>query len=138
MAEKKLQFTVVTQEKTVYSNPADVVLAKTALGQIGILPNHDDLVTLIEPGEIVIKNDKEVTALATSGGFLEVRDNIVTILADTAEAPEDINLEEAEKDRQRALDVVSGKSKDDSLTFDEALKALEHARIRLKLARGNK
>lgn len=134
MAHKEsLQFTVVTQEKTVYSKTADSVTAKTALGEITILPHHDNLVTLIEPGEIKIHNGSERIALATSGGFLEVNNNVVTILADSAELPSDINIEEAEKARQEALAVMQGKA--DTLTFDEALKALEYARTRLKVAK---
>lgn len=134
MAHKEsLQFTVVTQEKTVYSKTADSVTAKTALGEITILPHHDNLVTLIEPGEIKIHNGSERIALATSGGFLEVNNNVVTILADSAELPSDINIEEAEKARQEALAVMQGKA--DTLTFDEALKALEYSRTRLKVAK---
>ena len=132
MDNKSLQFTVVTQEKTVYSKTADSVTAKTALGEITILPHHDNLVTLIEPGEIKIHNGSERIALATSGGFLEVNNNVVTILADSAELPSDINIEEAEKARQEALAVMQGKSS--NLTFDEALKALEYARTRLRVA----
>lgn len=133
MNKTSLQFTVVTQEKTVYSKTADSVTAKTALGEITILPHHDNLVTLIEPGEIKIHNGSERIALATSGGFLEVNNNVVTILADSAELPSDINIEEAEKARQEALAVMQGKA--DTLTFDEALKALEYARTRLKVAK---
>lgn len=134
MAEKSLQFTVVTQEKTVYSQTADSVTAKTALGEITILPHHDNLVTLIEPGEIVIRKGSERIAMATSGGFLEVRESIVTILADSAELPSDIDVTKAEESRQKALAVMQGK--DGSLSFDEALKALEHARTRLRVAKG--
>ncbi len=132
MESKSLQFTVVTQEKTVYSQTADSVTAKTALGEITILPHHDNLVTLIEPGEIKIHSGSERIALATSGGFLEVNNNIVTILADSAELPSDINIAEAEASRQKALAVMQGR--DNSLSFDQALKALEYARTRLKVA----
>lgn len=133
----KLTFDVVTMEKVVFSAEADVVSAPTKNGQISILKDHDDLVSMIQPGEIVIQSGSERTSLATGGGFLEVRNNVVTILADSAERPEDINIEEAEKSRQEALEIVRGKESDE-MGFDDALKALEHARTRLKVAKKEK
>lgn len=134
MPKDLLHFEVITLESVVYSAEADEILAPTENGQIGILPSHDSLVTRITPGEIIIKNNGEQIALATSGGFLEVHKNVVTILADSAEHPEDINLEEAEKSRQEALAIMRGEHGDD-IDFDDALRALEHARARLKVAR---
>ncbi|MFC1640755.1 ATP synthase F1 subunit epsilon [Patescibacteria group bacterium] len=133
----KLTFDVVTMEKVVFSAEADVVSAPTKSGQISILKDHDDLVSIIEAGEIVIQSGSEKTSLATGGGFLEVRNNVVTILADSAEHPEDINVEKAELARQEALEIVRGKQSDD-MNFDDALEALEHARIRLKVAKKDK
>jgi len=130
----KIKFEVVTIEKAVFSAEADVVSAPTENGQISILKDHDDLVTIIVPGEIIIQSGSERTSLATGGGFLEVRNNVVTILADSAERPEDINIEEAERMRKEALEIVSGKTQDD-IKFQDALKALEHARTRLKVAK---
>jgi F-type H+-transporting ATPase subunit epsilon len=134
MAQKQLQFDVVTLERVVYSKNADVISVPTKEGEISILPNHDALVTLVVPGEIRITNGSERISLAVKQGFLEVKNNIVTILADQVEQPWDINIAEAERAREEALAVITHHAKDD-LSFEEALTGLEHARARLKVAK---
>ena len=134
MSKPKLHFDVVTRERVVYSQAADVISVPTEEGEISILPNHDTLVSIVVPGEIRITNGADRISLAVKQGFLEVKNNIVTILADQAEQPWDINIAEAERSREEALAVISRHANDD-LSFEEALTALEYARTRLKVAK---
>ena len=82
-----LQVTVVTAEREVFSGEADVVIVPGAEGELAILPSHTPLVTVMNPGELWIQDGDKEDALALSGGFMEVRNNQISILADTAERP---------------------------------------------------
>jgi len=88
MAEMKV--VIITGEKEIYSDSADVVVAPGLEGDLGILPHHAALITSLRSGEIMIRKDGEETLLAVSGGFMEIMDNTVTILADAAEQAEEI------------------------------------------------
>ena len=88
MAEMKV--VIITGEKEIYSDNADVVVAPGLEGDLGILPHHAALITPLRSGEIMIRKDGEETLLAVSGGFMEIMDNKVTILADAAEQAEEI------------------------------------------------
>ena len=71
---------VVTTEETLYSGEADVVIAPVIEGQLGILPRHAPLLTAVNKGEVVVRNEGIETSIDVNGGFLEVKDNKVTIL----------------------------------------------------------
>ena len=88
MAEMKV--VIITGEKEIYSDNADVVVAPGLEGDLGILPHHAALITSLRSGEIMIRKDGEETLLAVSGGFMEIIDNKVTILADAAERSEEV------------------------------------------------
>ena len=88
-----MRLDIVTAEKLVYSDEVSSVVAPGAEGQLGILPNHAPLLTSLKPGELKVLKEGEETNIAVSGGFLEVLKNVVTILADTAERAEDIDVE---------------------------------------------
>ena len=87
MAEMKV--VIITGEKEIYSDSADVLVAPGSEGDLGILPHHAALITSLMSGEIMIRKDGEETSLAVSGGFMEIMDNTVTILADAAEQSEE-------------------------------------------------
>ena len=77
--------TIVTAESQVFSEEVDMLIAPGIEGQLGILPNHAPLMTQLQPGEMTIRSGSDENVLAVTGGFLEVLNNQVTILADTAE-----------------------------------------------------
>jgi len=79
-----LKLDIVTAERVVYSDEADVVVAPGIDGQLGILPHHAPLMTTLQPGELRVRKGGEEFSLAISGGFLEVRPDRVIILADAA------------------------------------------------------
>jgi len=127
----KLKLDVVTAEGVVFSEEVDAVIGPGVLGQLGILPHHTPLITMLEPGELMVRKGAEEYCLAISGGYLEARPDRVIILADAAERAEDINLERAEAARQRAKERLQQHNKVD---IARAEAALRRSLIRLKVA----
>jgi len=76
---------IVTPERKVFSGKAELAIFPGADGEFGILPQHAAMVSLLNPGEIKVNFEQKSEYFAISGGFLEVRDNCVTVVADTAE-----------------------------------------------------
>ena len=101
------QLDIVTAERLVSSDQVEVLVAPGIDGELAILPRHAPLLTLLKPGEIRVVMDGEDTFIAVSGGFMEVMPNKVTILADTAERVEEIDLERAEEALRRAQERVA-------------------------------
>ena len=81
----KIQLDIVTPEKVVYSESADMVTAPGTLGEFGILPGHAAFITTLDQGKIVVRKDGQEVRITVSGGFAEVVDDKVIILADAAE-----------------------------------------------------
>ncbi len=131
-----LQLTIVTAERTLLSEDrVEFVSAPGAKGRLGILPEHTPLLTTLDPGDLYFRRGSEQVHVAISGGFLEVDENRVVVLADTAERAEEIDEARAEAARQRAEEVLR---KRDQLSRDELLQAeasLRKAAARLKVAR---
>ena len=127
-----LQLEIVTAERIVYSDEVDMVVAPGIMGELGILPRHAPLLTALQPGELRIKKDNDETAMAISGGFLEVFQNKLTILADAAERADEIDMERAETAMKRAEERVKTASSDTDLA--RALTSLRRSRMRIKVA----
>ena len=131
-----LKFEIVTAERVVYSDDVDVVIAPGIEGQLGILPNHAPLLTTLQPGELVVRKGSEEAAIFVSGGFLEVMQNRVTVLADTAERVDEIDIARAEEAKRRAEERLRLRPTDiDSARADAALR---RALVRLKVAERRK
>lgn len=102
---------VVTPEKNVYSQDVDMVITRAAHGDIGILPNHAPFVSPLGITVVRVKKDGKEERIAVSGGFLEVHENRVTILAETAESADQIDVnraKEAQKRAKRRLETGEG------------------------------
>lgn len=97
-----MQVAVVTGEREIYRGDADMVIAPGAEGEMGILPRHAALLTSLRAGELRIKLADAEEDLFISGGFLEVYNNTVTVLADAAEHAEEIDHARAEESRRLA------------------------------------
>src|SRR5258708_15560125 len=97
-----LHVEVVTAEREIYNGEADMVVARGTEGVLGILPRHAALLTTLAIGEMRIKLGDAEEPLFVAGGFLEVRNNVVTVLADTAEHAEEIDEARAQEARRRA------------------------------------
>jgi len=128
----RLKFEIVTAERVVYSDDVDIVVAPGIVGQLGILPSHAPLLTTLQPGELVVRKDGEETAMFVSGGFLEVMQNRVTILADVAERAEEIDIARADAAKHRAEDRLREHPPEIDLARAEA--ALRRSLVRLKIA----
>lgn len=131
MATFKLD--VVTIERSVYSDDIDVLIVWGTEGQLAILPNHAPLMTMLQPGELMIRKDDREIYMAVSGGFLEVLNNRVVVLADTCERAEEIDIKRAEEAKERAEKLVSSQLGKADLAEAEA--ALRRSLSRIKVAR---
>ena len=123
---------VITVERTVYSGSVDMVIAPGIDGDLGILPHHTLLMTMLKPGELRIKIGGQEQSLAVSGGFLQVLPDRVVVLADAAERVEEIDLARAEAARKRAQEKIKEGMKGPILVQEEA--ALRRALARITVA----
>jgi len=130
MATFKLE--IVTAERMVFSDEVTALLAWGAEGQLGILPHHAPLMTVLQPGDLMIRKDREEEYLAVTGGFLEVRPDKVIILADACERADEIDVARAEEAKKRAQETMKAAP----LTVDavSAEAALRRSLARLKVA----
>lgn len=131
MATMRLE--IATAERVVYSEDVEILVAPGMDGQLGILPNHAPLLTALQPGEIRVVREGEESYMAVSGGFLEVMANRVTILADTAERAEEIDIERAEEAMQRAQERIE--SSVSAMDLQRALASIRRSQARLLAAR---
>ncbi len=131
----KIKFKIATPEKVVYEEEIDQITLPTKMGEITVLPNHLPLVSSLNPGEILIKKDKEEIPMAISGGFVELNNNQMVILADTAERVEEIDVERAEQARQKAKDLLEKKQDADEVDFTALAAKMEKEMARLRVAK---
>ena len=94
---------IVTQERMVFSEDVDSVNLPGIEGRMGILPHHSPLLTVLDFGEVIIKQAGREEYFAIGGGFAEVQPDKVIILADSAEHAEEIDEAKAEEARQKAI-----------------------------------
>lgn len=128
-----LQLEVVTAERVVYADEVDEVVAPGIEGALGILPRHAPLMSVLGIGELRIKKGGEETPLAIGGGFLEVLNDRVTVLADSAERADEIDEARAEEAAQRAQRLRTEHPAGESTAMLDA--SFRHAQVRIKVAR---
>ena len=126
------QLEIVTPEKKVVETAAEEVQIPGKDGYLGVLPGHAPLITELSVGEIKFRENGSEQKLAVAWGFAEVLPNKVTILAETAERPSEIDVERAREAKQRAEQRIT--SGDTSVDVDRALGALQRAETRLEIA----
>ncbi len=132
MAEKQFKLEIITPEKVVYSADVEHVKAPAKNGYFGVKVNHIPFLTVLKIGRVEITAGKEELVYAISGGFVEVADNKMTILAETAEASGDIDVERAQKSRERAQKRLDEKQAETSMARANA--SLMRALNRLEVA----
>lgn len=125
---------IITPEKVVYKDEVSEIVAPTVDGEIAILPNHINLLTQINPGELIIKKGTNQQYLAITGGFLEVNNNKISILAEYAVKAQDIEVARAMEAKKRAEKVMSEKSTDHELRVAQAemIKAILELKVATK------
>jgi F-type H+-transporting ATPase subunit epsilon len=129
----KIRLRIVTPSQLLFDEEVDEVTAPGVLGQFGVLPNHITFLSLLEPGEISYKHGATRRHLAVSGGYAEVLDNVMTVLAPSAEFGVDIDTARA----QRAKDIAEKCLRElnfEDKNFKAAEVALQRALARLQAA----
>jgi F-type H+-transporting ATPase subunit epsilon len=130
------QLDIVSAEKEIFSGLVEMVVASAELGEIGIIPGHAPLLTLLRPGEIRVTLPGGAKELYyVSGGMLEVQPRHVTVLADAVERADDINEAAALAAKARAEEAIANKNSavDYSLASTELARALAQIRVLQKL-----
>jgi F-type H+-transporting ATPase subunit epsilon len=135
MSNNKIQFKIVTPERSVYEAEVEQATLPVADGEVTILPNHRAYIAALKPGEIVIKKNEADVHLAISGGFIEFANNTLTVLADTAEQAEEIDIKRAEEARGRAEELKKQKVSMSEFEYARVAAAVEKEMVRLKVAR---
>ncbi len=130
----KIKLDVVTMERLLISEDVDYVSAPAVDGIVGILPKHAPLLTALSFGELRYKQGGTEYSFAIGGGFMEVRPDKVTVLADVAEQADEIDEKRAETARQRAHESLKEKPRSD-VDYIALENALRRAEVRLKVAR---
>ena len=103
---------VITPEEIVYDGEADLVVARIADGDLGVMVDHAPLVSTVEAGEVRLRGGEEQHVYATSDGFFKVSENLVQILVEEAVAPDEIDVDEAEDRIEKAERELSEVSED--------------------------
>ena len=129
-----LKLDIVTIERLAFSGEVDIVVAPGVEGELGILPRHAPLITALSEGELRFRQGAEEQSFAIGGGYLEVLNNEVTVLADSAEYAAEIDVARAEEARARAERLLrEGPSDPVDRSMIEG--ALRRSKVRLKVAR---
>ncbi len=131
----QIQLDVVTPERRVLSEAVDMVTVPGLGGELGILPGHTPLISQLQTGVLSYNAGGKTSQLHVSGGFVEVRDDHVAVLAEVAERPEEIDAARARLAREhmeKQLNAWSGTEED----FEIARAKLERSMVRLHLATG--
>lgn len=129
----KIQLEVVTPEKVALREAVDEVTVPGLEGELGILPDHTPLISSLRTGVLSYRQGSDRRQLHVSGGFVEIQADRVSVLSDVAEKPEEIDLERAQRARERAEKRLA--SRGDDTDFDRAELKLQRALIRIQLGK---
>lgn len=130
--EKTFRLRVISPERIFFEGDATMVELNTTEGEIGILPEHIPLTTIVAPGVLRIMQSEETREAAVLSGFMEIKKDAVTILAESCEWPEEIDLNRAKEAQRRAERRI--KSGDEEVNLIRAEAALKRAITRIGLA----
>ena len=134
MGDKSFKLEIVTPQRKVFSGNVNSFTAPGTMGSFQVLYNHAPLLSSIKIGEVKFRDEQGIeTHYATTGGFVEVMNNTVTLLAETAERSDQIDVPRAEKAKARAQQRLSEKKPDTDV--ERAQIALARAMNRIKVAR---
>lgn len=128
-----MQLQIITAEREVFSGEVDALVAPGVAGQLGILPNHAPLMTVLQPGELMVRAGGDESYLALSGGYLEVLGNLVIVLADAAEDVDEIDEARAQEALARAQERIASRASD--IELEQAVASLRRAQVRVTVAR---
>lgn len=125
---------IVSPTGDILKEDVEFVVLPGGLGELGILPNHAPLIAGLDIGVIRYTKESKVKRVANAGGFVEVIDNTVTVLSDTAERSEDIDVKRAQGAKERALKRLADHSNASDIDIKRAEIALRRAIARINAA----
>ena len=128
-----MQLQIITAEREVFSGEVDAMTVPGIEGQLGILPNHAPLMTLLQAGELMVRSGGEESYLALTGGYLEVLGDLVIILADAAEDVDEIDEARAQEAVERAQQRIANRTSD--VELERAVASLRRAQVRVAVSR---
>ena len=129
----KIRLRVVTPTRLVLDEEVDEVTAPGELGEFGVLPDHIAFLSTLVPGVLSYKQGSRTQVLAISGGYAEVLDNVMTVLATAAESPNEIDVARAQRTKEQSEKILAGLNYEDQ-EFKIAEAALQRALVRLQVA----
>ncbi|MEZ4598579.1 MAG: F0F1 ATP synthase subunit epsilon [Syntrophotaleaceae bacterium] len=129
----KLKLELITPVKKVLSEEVDEIVAPGSLGQFGVLPGHTPMLTTLQVGEMSYRQGEQRHYVAVNWGYVEIENDLVVILVETAEAGDEIDLERARRAMSRAEKALSELSPEDK-DFRVRQAALERALVRIQVA----
>ena len=127
----KLNLEVITPERLVLREEVDEVVAPGLTGEMGILPDHTPLISQLKTGVLSYRQGNQNRRLHVSGGFIEVASDSVSVLSDVAEKPEEIDVERAQRAKERAERRLASRGED--IDFDCAELKLQRALTRIQV-----
>jgi F-type H+-transporting ATPase subunit epsilon len=127
----KLNLEVITPERLVLREQVDEVVAPGLTGELGILPDHTALISQLKTGVLSYRQGNQNRRLHVSGGFIEVASDSVSVLSDVAEKPEEIDVERAQRAKERAERRLASRGED--IDFDRAELKLQRALARIQV-----
>ena len=137
MSDKRLTLELVTPEKVAWSSPADFVVLPASEGEMGVLPGHQSFLVKLSMGEVRVSDGGEIKRFAISGGFAEIKDDAISLFAETAETVEQIDAERAKQALEKAK-AASAKPGLDPMQLAEMDAAIRRAQVRLRVSRRTK
>jgi F-type H+-transporting ATPase subunit epsilon len=132
---KKIKFKIVTPERTVFEQEVDQITLPVVDGEVTIMPDHRSYIAALKAGEVMLKSEGKEILLVVSSGFIEFNDNVLVVLADTAEAAEEIDIKRAEEARQRAEDLKTEKVSMGEMEYARVAAAIEKEMARVRVAK---
>ena len=132
MPEKKVHLRIVTPEEVKVDEKADMVIMRCTTGDMGILPGHESRSAVLDYGVLRILDGNDERRLAVFGGLAEVKNDVVTVLTNIAERPEDINRALAEEDREKAERRLE--SAEDDIEIQSSQVLLRRSLVRIEVS----
>lgn len=129
-----LHLQLVSPVETLFDQEVEQVIADTEAGQVTILPNHTHLVSILRPGELVVRMNGEDTAMAVAGGTIEMSENKLVVLADAVEGAHDIDVEAAQKRAKELAAELETQEQMDITTYNNLQRQLAAEQAKLRVA----
>ena len=135
MSNLKIKFKIVTPKRVVFEDEVLQVTLPVTDGQVTVLPNHRSYIASLNPGELMVKKEGKEHWISISGGFVEFHNNELTVLADTAERAENIDLARAEEARKRAEELKKKAISMDEEEYAAVAAAIQRQAARIRVAK---